>query len=94
MNGYPKLLTMPDPIPQTLSERRIDAAAYPVLAALLWDRQLQRLSADEAYAIYEQRWQYVDPRRLGASEKRLIKALIREHGGLFLGRNFDARTLA
>jgi hypothetical protein len=79
--------------PRKSSQRRIDAASYPVLAALLWDQHLFRIAADEAYTIYEMRWQYVDPQRLADSEKRFIKALIAEHGGVFLGRNFDARTL-
>ena len=88
-----KVLMMTGRTPRKSSQRRIDAASYPVLAALLWDQHLDRIAADEAYTIYERRWQYVDPQRLADSEKRFIKALIAEHGGVFLGRNFDARTL-
>ena len=84
-------MTESTPLPP--SERRIDTGSYPVLVTLLWDEHLERPTTAEAYAIYERRWQYVDPQRLGASEKRFIKALISEHGGVFLGRNFDARTL-
>ncbi|TPK77026.1 hypothetical protein FJ934_23500 [Mesorhizobium sp. B2-4-12] len=64
----------------------IDPAGFPELQALLWSRDPARpIPAEEAFALYERNWRFVDQTRLTAREKLLIQNLANEfgHGILF-----------
>jgi len=56
-------------------------AEFPELQALLWDRDVARpIPAEEAFALYERNWRFVDQTRLTAREKLLIQNLADEFG--------------
>ncbi|MBZ9669399.1 hypothetical protein FJ970_24095 [Mesorhizobium sp. B2-1-8] len=62
-------------------EPMIDPAEFPELQALLWNRDVARLiPANEAFALYERNWRFVDQTRLTAREKLLIQNLASEFG--------------
>jgi hypothetical protein len=65
----------------------------PGLARITWDIHLEELKPEEAFALYEARWHYLDPGQLPLAERDLIRRLIAEHGGRFLGRGFHAGQL-
>jgi transcriptional regulator with XRE-family HTH domain len=55
-------------------------ADYPQLKQLVWHRQADTLTAQEALAIYERNWRHVDPDRLEPAERTLIEQLVKRHG--------------
>lgn len=56
-------------------------AEFPQLQALLWNRDAVRpISAEEAFALYERNWRFVDQARLTEREKLLIRNLADEFG--------------
>ncbi|MEW6633640.1 MAG: hypothetical protein AB1440_22445 [Pseudomonadota bacterium] len=56
-------------------------ADFPQLQALAWNRDAMRpMSAEEAFALYERNWRFVDQKRLTAREKVLIRKLADEFG--------------
>lgn len=58
---------------------RIDA--YPQLRELAWQLHgLDRLPAQDALALYERNWRYVDHARMTPEEKALVKALVTGYG--------------
>ncbi|MER8806191.1 hypothetical protein [Mesorhizobium australicum] len=66
---------------QTHVAPMIDPAEFPELQALLWNRDVARLiPANEAFALYERNWRFVDQTRLATREKLLIQNLAREFG--------------
>ena len=49
-------------------------AEFPELQALAWNRDAARpIPAEEAFALYERNWRFVDQKRLTAREKRFHK---------------------
>lgn len=63
----------------------IDRGDFPVLDQLLWDSQIQQLSAERAFLTYEKRWGYVDHGQLTVHEQHLIKQLTEQVGhGVFM----------
>lgn len=56
-------------------------AEFPELQALLWNRDaLRAIPAEEAFALYERNWRFVDQHRLTPRERWLIDELTREFG--------------
>ncbi|WP_245454941.1 hypothetical protein [Mesorhizobium sp. M9A.F.Ca.ET.002.03.1.2] len=56
-------------------------AEFPQLQALAWNRDAARpIPAEEAFALYERNWRFVDQTRLTAREKQLIQSLAAEFG--------------
>ncbi|MDX8448492.1 hypothetical protein [Mesorhizobium captivum] len=56
-------------------------AEFPQLQALVWNRDSARpIPAEEAFALYERNWRFVDQKRLTALEQLLIRKLADEFG--------------
>jgi hypothetical protein len=56
-------------------------AEFPELQALAWNRDVARpIPAEEAFALYERNWRFIDQKRLTAREKRLIRDLADKFG--------------
>jgi hypothetical protein len=65
---------------QFLAEQVIDVREYPELALLCWNRADRFLPAQEAFALYERNWRFVDEKRLSARERGLLDRLARRYG--------------
>ena len=60
---------------------RIVVANYPQLRQLCWNRPANTvLDGDEALAVYERNWRFVDESALDADERALIARLVAQHG--------------
>lgn len=58
---------------------------YPQLRTLFWNRdQNACLEDDEAFAIYERNWRFVDVEALTADEKALLAELSERYGPLLV----------
>ncbi|RRI05876.1 hypothetical protein EH240_04880 [Mesorhizobium tamadayense] len=56
-------------------------AEFPQLQALAWNRDAARpIPAEEAFALYERNWRFVDQKRLTQREKLLIRKLADKFG--------------
>ncbi|MER8753260.1 hypothetical protein NKH57_29235 [Mesorhizobium sp. M1050] len=56
-------------------------AELPELGALAWNRDPARsIPAEEAFALYERNWRFVDQKRLTTREKLLIQTLADKFG--------------
>lgn len=56
-------------------------ADFPELKNLAWSRDATRpIPAEEAFALYERNWRFVDKERLTDREARLIRGLTRKFG--------------
>ncbi|RWC50154.1 MAG: hypothetical protein EOS55_06230 [Mesorhizobium sp.] len=56
-------------------------AEFPELLALAWNRDAARpIPAEEAFALYERNWRFVDQKRLTTREKLLIQTLADKFG--------------
>ncbi|MBZ9957624.1 hypothetical protein FJ942_03205 [Mesorhizobium sp. B2-4-2] len=56
-------------------------AEFPELQALVWSRDATRpIPPEEAFAIYERNWRFVDQERLTTSERLLIQNLAEKFG--------------
>ena len=65
----------------------IDISECTELRSALWDRGDTVMPAEELLHVYEDRWHYLEPERMGEHERRLLDALVRDVGnGVFLGR--------
>lgn len=61
---------------------RVELARFPQLASLAWSRPGTRtLDEEEAFALYEANWRFVDAERLTARERALIEQLAQRCGG-------------
>lgn len=60
-------------------------AEYPQLRLIAWNRQDDDLiEEDEALALYERNWRYVDQTQLSLKEQQLIDRLVKQYGnGVF-----------
>lgn len=67
---------------QTLtSEFVVDFQAWPALKQLAWNRRGRWIPAEEALAMYERNWRFVDVAALEPSERALIERLKARFGG-------------
>lgn len=53
---------------------------YPQLALLAWNRAVREIAGDEALALYERNWRFVDVASLIPKEKELIDHLVAQYG--------------
>jgi hypothetical protein len=59
----------------------IDAARFPQLRLLCWNRSSLLLTAREALDLYEANWRFVEPGALEPAEAALVAALAQRLGG-------------
>lgn len=60
----------------------INVATYPQLKLLAWNRPWDTtLGEDEAFALYESNWRFVDQDTLVPAERTLIETLVAKFGG-------------
>lgn len=59
----------------------LDIERWPVLRELAWNRADRWISAEDALALYERNWRFVDLLRLTQEETDLIDDLKRRFGG-------------
>lgn len=53
---------------------------YPQLALLAWNRAVREMDEEEAFALYEGNWRFVDVEHLTSGEAALINRLIQQYG--------------
>lgn len=53
---------------------------YPQLALLAWNRVVREITGEEAFALYERNWRFVDVGTLTATETALIDRLTEQYG--------------
>lgn len=53
---------------------------YPQLALLAWNRVVRDIAGDEALALYERNWRFVDTATLTDNEAALIAKLTKQYG--------------
>ena len=53
---------------------------YPQLALLAWNRAIRVIDAEEAFALYEGNWRFVDQATLTPAEAALIRTLTDQFG--------------
>jgi hypothetical protein len=64
-----------------LENRVLNIERWPVLRELAWNRADRWISAEDALALYERNWRFVDLLRLTQEETDLIEDLKRRFGG-------------
>lgn len=64
-----------------LHEVVVDLRRWPVLGELAWNRADRWIPAEEALALYERNWRFVEPQRLTPDEAGLIERLRQRFGG-------------
>jgi hypothetical protein len=64
---------------------QIHISDYPQLKQIAWDRHEDDfIDGDEALALYERNWRYVDQLHITDKEQQLIKLLTKQFGnGIF-----------
>lgn len=60
------------------TELKIDE--YPQLALLAWNRTIRVMDEDEAFALYEHNWRFVEVEHLIPDEAALIDRLTHQYG--------------
>jgi hypothetical protein len=63
-----------------LDETVLDLERWPALKEIAWNRAERWIAAEDAFALYERNWRFVDPRRLTADEARLVERLKHRFG--------------
>lgn len=53
---------------------------YPELALLAWNRAVRDIDGEEALALYEANWRFVDQDHLTPQEQALIARLTQQYG--------------
>jgi hypothetical protein len=64
-----------------LDDLIIDAREFPGLRDLLWNRDSTRVTAREAFDLYERNWRFLEPATLSVIERALIDRLALRFGG-------------
>lgn len=64
-----------------LQEVVVDLTRWPTLRELAWNRADRWVPAEEALALYERNWRFVDPAELAPEEADLLKQLQERFGG-------------
>ena len=59
----------------------LDLHEWPALRELAWNRAGRWIPAEDALALYERNWRFVDEKRLTPEEARLIERLRDRYGG-------------
>ena len=63
-----------------LEDTVIDLERWPALRELAWNRAQRWIAAEDAFALYERNWRFVDPRRLTPEEAKLVDRLKHRFG--------------
>jgi hypothetical protein len=63
-----------------LDETVLDLGMWPALKELTWNRAGRWITAEDAFALYERNWRFLDPSRLAADEAALIDRLKHRFG--------------
>ncbi len=63
-----------------LPARLINIDDYPELALLAWNRKVRQVAEDEALALYESNWRFVDLESITPRERALIDRLTVQYG--------------
>ena len=63
-----------------LNHYLIETAKLPGLSELTWNRTDRWIPADEALALYERNWRFIDPEQLSSNERKLIDHLQQNFG--------------
>lgn len=66
---------------QFLQDVVLDIDCWPVLRELAWNRADRWIPVEEALALYERNWRFVEPAHLTKEEKELIEHLKHRFGG-------------
>lgn len=53
---------------------------YPQLTLLAWNRTIREIGGEEALALYERNWRFVDEATMTPEEKALIERLKAQYG--------------
>jgi hypothetical protein len=53
---------------------------YPQLALLAWSRVLREITEEDAFALYERNWRFVDVDALTAAERSFIDKMTDRYG--------------
>lgn len=64
----------------TAQEDMLKIDDYPQMALLAWNRVVRNIPADEAFALYEANWRFVEKDQLTNNEAALIERLTRQYG--------------
>ncbi len=64
-----------------LQEMILDIDQWPTLHDLTWNRADRWIPAEEALALYERNWRFVEPQQLTKAESELIDHLKQRFGG-------------
>jgi len=64
-----------------LDEAVLDIRQWPALQELAWNRADRWIAAEDAFALYERNWRFVDHARLTPEEARLVDRLKDRFGG-------------
>jgi hypothetical protein len=68
-------------MPMQEGDMQLRVADYPQLRLIAWNRREDDLvDEDEALALYERNWRYVDQHALSQDERQLIDRLVRQYG--------------
>ena len=70
-----------DALEAFLDDLVVDAREYSGLRDLLWNRTDTRVTAREAFDLYESNWRFLEPADLSVAERGLIDRLARRFGG-------------
>ena len=63
-----------------LDAETVEAARYPQLKLLCWNRRSPLLSAADAWSLYERNWRFIEPGQLEPAERQLIDRLALRFG--------------
>ena len=66
---------------QFLQDIVLDIDQWPTLRELAWNRAVRWIPAEEALALYERNWRFVQPQQLTQAESDLINHLKHRFGG-------------
>ena len=70
---------------------KLNADEYPQLSLIAWSRVVREIEEDEAFALYERNWRFVEVENLLPHEAALIARLTQEYGGGVLNVNKHPR---
>ena len=64
-----------------LDETVLDLGMWPALRDLAWNRADRWITAEDAFALYERNWRFIDPGLLAPDELALVERLKHRFGG-------------
>ena len=70
-----------DALHSFLDETVLDLHRWPALRELAWNRADRWITAEDAFALYERNWRFIDPAHLVADEAALVERLKHRFGG-------------